>query len=196
MRRGSENLLVALALSAALALALPALAGADIGAKIILRCTHGQSLSGFSQKDYKRALEEMPIEVREYNDCEELIQQAELAAAGRGGSTGIPGSEGGEGGEGASIGNQQISMTPEEQQAVASAAKNGSAPVRVGPHQDPIAPGVVHANIASAVSSLPAPLLAVLALMLACALGVGAQIARKRMLREHHADADSPYGED
>lgn len=190
MRTGSKNLIVALALFATLMLAPATAANADVGEKIIQRCTHGQSLSGFSQKDYKRALEEMPIEVREYNDCEELIQQAELAAAGgnAGGGSG--------GGEGSSIGNQQIPMTPEEQQAVASAAQNGSAPVRVAPGQAPIEPGVVHANIASAVSTLPAPLLAVLALLLACAVGVGVGVARKRMLRERHVEPGMPYGED
>lgn len=197
MRRRSESLLAALALSAALALTLPAAAGADVGTKIIQRCTHGQSLGGFSQQDYKRALQEMPIEVREYSDCEELIQQAELAAAsGNGSSGGAGGLGGGAGGSEGAIGNQQIAMTPEEQQAVSSAAQGHPAPVPVEPGQEPITPGVVHANLASAASALPTPLLAVLALLLAVALGVAVETARQRMLRDRHLPPDSPYGED
>src|SRR5204863_4224160 len=57
-------------------------APADVGATIINRCTHGQSLSGFSQRDYRRALQELPAEVEEYSDCANLIRRAQLAAAG------------------------------------------------------------------------------------------------------------------
>ena len=63
-------------------------ASADIGTKIIERCTHGQSLSGFSQQDYRRALKELPTEVEEYSDCANLIRRAQLAAAGGGGGRG------------------------------------------------------------------------------------------------------------
>ena len=61
---------------------------ADTGTKIIERCTHGQSLSGFSQQDYRRALQELPTEVEEYSDCANLIRRAQLAAAGGGGGGG------------------------------------------------------------------------------------------------------------
>ena len=53
-----------------------------MGATIINRCTHGQSLSGFSQQAYRRALQELPTEVEEYSDCANLIRRAQLAAAG------------------------------------------------------------------------------------------------------------------
>jgi len=66
-----------LALAAALlVLASPAAARADVGATIIERCTHGQSLAGFSQQDYARALQELPREVEQYTDCANLIRQA------------------------------------------------------------------------------------------------------------------------
>ncbi len=82
-----------------LAVALPtvllsftALAQADIGEKIILRCTHNESLAGFTQKDYNRALQELETSLEEYGDCAMLIHQAQLAAAGsRGGSSGSGG---------------------------------------------------------------------------------------------------------
>ena len=63
-------------------LAIIAPASADVGATIIDRCTHGQSLSGFSQQDYRRALQELPTEVEEYSDCGSLIRNAQIAAAG------------------------------------------------------------------------------------------------------------------
>src|SRR5919108_4959871 len=83
--------LALIALMALLLLAAPA--RADVGATIIERCTHGQSLSGFRQQDYRRALQELPAEVEEYSDCANLIRRAQLAAAG--GGAGPSGGEGG-----------------------------------------------------------------------------------------------------
>ena len=61
-------------------------AQADVGEKIILRCTHGESLSGFTQKDYDKALKELETSLEEYSGCASLIHQAQRAAAGsRGG---------------------------------------------------------------------------------------------------------------
>jgi hypothetical protein len=66
-----------LALAAALlVLASPPAARADVGATIIERCTHGQSIAGFSQQDYARALQELPTEVEQYSNCGNLIRQA------------------------------------------------------------------------------------------------------------------------
>ncbi|TMM19574.1 MAG: hypothetical protein E6F96_02540 [Actinobacteria bacterium] len=138
-----------------LSIVLPA--RADVGATIIERCTHGQSLGGFSQQDYRRALQELPAEVEEYSDCANLIRRAQLAAAGGGGS-------GGAGGEGA----RALPLTPSERAALRGIPKTGAAPLRVGGRL--ISPGVVHASVASALSSLPSPVLAILAFMLACAL--------------------------
>ncbi len=69
-------------------------AQADVGTQIIERCTHGQSLGGFSQQDYRQALEETPAEVNEYSDCVNRIHKAQLAAAGRGGAGSSGGSSG------------------------------------------------------------------------------------------------------
>ena len=77
IRRRRSRRLHRLALAAALlVLASPPSARADVGATIIERCTHGQSLAGFSQQDYQRALEELPAAVAEYTDCGNLIRQA------------------------------------------------------------------------------------------------------------------------
>ena len=71
-----------LALAAALlVLASPAAARADVGATIIERCTHGQSIAGFSQQDYARALQELPTEVEQYSNCGNLIRQAAQQAS-------------------------------------------------------------------------------------------------------------------
>jgi hypothetical protein len=167
MRIGS-----ALALALSLLVLLATAASADTGAKIIERCTHGQSLSGFSQKDYRRALAELPTEVEEYSDCGNLIRRAQLAAAG-GGSGG--------GGSGPPI----TRLTPEEKIAVARAPKAGAEPFKVG--KDLVSPGVVHASVSSALSSLPDPLLAMLAFLLACAVALGGRAILKGF-RAYRAD--------
>jgi hypothetical protein len=164
----------ALALPAALLalLSIVSPAGADVGATIINRCTHGQSLSGFSQQAYRRALQELPTEVEEYSDCANLIRKAQLAAAGGHG----PGSGGGAGGLG---GGTTTPFTPAERSALSHAPRVGSAPVKVG--NQVVHPGVVHADIASALSSLPTSLLVTLAFLLACALLLAGGTLRNRV---------------
>lgn len=178
-RRKAPGLLAALTL--ALWGSLAAQAGADVGSQIIERCTHNQSLSGFSQQDYRRALKEMPTEVSEYSDCGELIRKAELAAAGGGG-----GSAGG-GGAGAGVSpSSPIAKTAAEQHSLEVAHHSGGAPVAVGPHV--IRPGVVHADIASVFNSLPASLLAALAILLAGILTIAGGAIRKRILDARNRD--------
>jgi hypothetical protein len=163
------------ALGLALFLALAAPAGADVGATIISRCTHGQSLAGFSQQAYRQALQELPTEVEEYSDCANLIRQAQLAAAGGGGGGGAGGSFGGP----ASGSVTPIPLTSAESSALKQALKTGVAPARVDGAV--VRAGVVPVSIASALSSLPTPLLAILAFMLACALVVAGGALRNRV---------------
>jgi hypothetical protein len=125
---------------------------ADEASTIIERCTHGQSLAGFSQQAYLKALKELPTGVSEYSDCSNLIRQAELAASV--GGLGIPG--------------VAIPLTPTERRALNHVRATGSAPIQVGGQA--VRPGVVPVDIASVVSSLPTSLQAVLALMLAYVL--------------------------
>jgi hypothetical protein len=160
----SRFLLPATLLAMCLASAPPA--AADTGGTIIERCTHGQSLSGFSQSAYRQALQELPTEVEEYSDCANLIRRAQLAAAGKGGA-------------GEASASTPIPVTPAESQALVRAAKSGAAPLRVG--NQVISPGVIHANIASALSSLPTSLLATLAFMLACVLLLAGRAIRNRV---------------
>jgi hypothetical protein len=167
-------LLLAALLAIALQPATPA--SADQGEAIILRCTHGQSLSGFSQRAYKQALKDLNADTEEYTDCSSLIRQAQLAAAGSRGGSGGGGSTG-------SPGAPAIVPTPSEQRAIARAGHARSAPVQVG--DEAIHPGVVHTDIASALSSLPNPLLAMLAFLLMCLLLVVGGALRNRV-RAHH----------
>jgi hypothetical protein len=162
----------ALALTAvlvAMAFAMACTAGpaqADVGEQIIRRCTHGQSLSGFSQAAYRQALEDMSAGTEEYSNCAQLIRQAQLAAA----AGGAPGGSAGL----ATPGAQAIATTPQEQAAIAQAPNAGGAPVQVGGQT--VHPGVVHVDVASALSSLPTPLLATVAFLVLClllALGAG-----------------------
>src|SRR5438270_916780 len=114
-------------------LAAPA-ARADGGETIIQRCTHGQSLAGFTPQDYARALKELSADAEEYTECAALIRHAQLGAAG--------------GGAGALAGVRVLTAaTPAEQQAVAAAARAKPAGLRVGGQL--VQPGTVHANVAS-----------------------------------------------
>jgi hypothetical protein len=159
----SQSRATGLALIGALVLlaGLAATANADIGTTIIERCTHGKSISGYSQQAYRRALAELPTEVEEYSPCGNLIRSAQLAAASGSGASGRQG--------GALVPTR---LSEKERSLLSKVPTTGAAPLHVGPGQL-VHPGVVHANISSAFSSLPDPLLAVLAFLFACAIALG-----------------------
>jgi hypothetical protein len=165
---GPRNAALVLASVMLIALCAAGAARADVGTTIINRCTHGQSLSGFSPQAYRRALQELPTEVEEYSDCANLIRRAQLSAAGGGGASG--------GGEALT----PLPLTPTERASLQRVPHTGAAPVRVG--GSVVQPGVVHASVASALSTLPTPLLAMLAFLLACALALAARSIRGRVL--------------
>jgi hypothetical protein len=162
----------------AVLLNIAAPARADVGEKIIIRCTHAESLNGFTQKDYEKALKELETSSEEYTGCANLIHQAQLAAAGsRGGPSG-----GGGGPPGGGVATTTAPATPTERKDLTRATHGGSAPLQVG--NQIVRPGVVHANIASAFSSLPNSLLAILAFLFACALALAGGVLRNRV-RDH-----------
>jgi hypothetical protein len=163
------GMLIAVIASALLSFAPTA--RADIGETIILRCTHNESLSGFSQSDYRKALGELSADTEEYSDCSSRIREAQLAAAAtaHGGaatqSTGTP---------------VAIAATPAQRRSIEHAEQAGSEPVELGGGQV-IHPGVVHVDVASALSSLPTPVLALLAFLLAGLLVMAGGQLRKRV---------------
>ena len=69
--------------------------------------------------------------------------------------------------------------TPAEQRELSRAPSAGAAPLQVG--DQVIRPGVVHADIASAFSSLPTPLLAILLFLVACAVALAGGVLRNRV---------------
>ncbi|HST56527.1 MAG TPA: hypothetical protein VLJ42_11645 [Solirubrobacteraceae bacterium] len=174
---------VALVLVAALsALWLPAPASADVTSTIISQCAHGQTPSGFSQAAYRKALQKLPTEVGEYSDCVKLIHRAQIATAtgassrsSTSGASALPGTAGADT-SGAAL---STPITSVERTALSRAHRGGSAPVQVDGAV--VHPGVVHADIASAFSSLPTPLLVILLLLLVSALLLGGAILRNRV---------------
>jgi hypothetical protein len=191
-------------LASCVAALLPAGASADVGQQIVERCGHGQSLSGYTVAQYKRALQEMEAEAIEYSNCAELIQQAELKAAAKGkagssststpgapaGSSGGPGGGVGgsadEGGGSVGTGNTPIPfLDAAERQTVEQARHGKAAPVHVG--AGTVLPGIVHANLASATSSLPVPLLAAIAIVCAGLLLLAGREIKDRIARSRPA---------
>jgi hypothetical protein len=150
----------------------PPPASASEASRILERCAHGESLAGFSPAAYAQALRSVPTVLSEYSNCEELIRKAELAAAGGPGAGG-PGA----GAFGASS-SAIAPPTPLEQATLARARTEGAAPVGLG--NATVDPGVVNVGIASAFSTLPDSLIALLALFLAAALTAAARAAAAR----------------
>ena len=161
--------LTALLAVALLAVAQPA--RANVGEEIILRCAHVESLSGFSQSAYDQALKELEADAEEYSPCAAQIHAAQRAAA--------AGAAGARGASGAHTANQvAIAPTPSQRRAIAHAEHAGSEPVKLDGRV--IHPGVVHVDVASALSSLPTPLLVIIAFLLACALALaGGKLAKR-----------------
>lgn len=155
-------------------------ARASEASTIIERCTHHQSLSGFSENGYRQALKQMPTGTSEYSDCTEVIRRAELAASSGSGGSGAGGSGLGSG----AASNVALPLTSSEQREVLSAHRHGATPVLVG--KIPIRPGVVHADVASTASRLPPSLLTVLALLLAGALLFATTETFKRLRARRH----------
>jgi len=162
--------------SALLAAALLAIAGpasANVGEEIILRCTHVESLSGFSQSAYDQALKELEADAEEYSPCAAQIHAAQRAAAAAAGTRGAQGAAGTQ-----SANQVAIAPTPSQRRAITRAEHVGAGPVKLGGRT--IHPGVVHVDVASALSSLPTPLLVVMTFLIACALALaGAKLAKR-----------------
>jgi hypothetical protein len=161
--------LAALALVGLTMLGLASTATANEAQTILEKCGHNKSFSGYSQKAYREALKQMTTTGIEYGECESLIRKAEEAAAGggAGAAAGTPSS------------NVATPLSPAERHAVQNAHRNGSTPVQIG--SEPVRPGVVHADIASAVNTLPHSLFAVLAFMAAGAVVLAIGEVRKRV---------------
>jgi hypothetical protein len=162
------------ALLAATLLVIAQPARASVGERIILRCTHVESLSGFSQSAYNQALKELEADALEYSPCWSQIRQAQraAAAAAEGARTGAA--------PAAQTANQAaIAPTPSERRAITHAERAGSEPIKLGGRV--IHPGVVHVDVASALNNLPTPLLVILTFLVLCALALAGATLRRRV---------------
>jgi hypothetical protein len=174
------RLRIATALALLLALMAPGLAHASTGA-LFRDCGDGSLDGKYSQKDYADALAHLPADLDEYSDCRSQIQRAQLggggASSGGGGGTtsggggGVTGGGGGTTGGGTGytgtatpgIGNPLDSATDAERASFEQAVASGNAPVELDGR--PITPGALGGAKANGVADLPAPLLAILALL-------------------------------
>jgi hypothetical protein len=183
-------------------------AGAS-GGDVIDDCTkHGTLTRRYSQRDYRQALSQLPADVDEYGNCRDVIHNAQVASVsnrGGGGGTGDAGPAGfrapspgvttasGTGGRSAGHvggdgkGDDPTAVDPtnprndnptntDENRALIEATRNGGGPVKVG--RDAIEPG---AQNSSFVQNLPAPLIAILALLGVGALTGGVLALRRRL---------------
>jgi hypothetical protein len=155
---------------AIVALALAGSARADVGETIILRCTHGESLGGFSQADYRKALKELSADTEEYSDCASRIRHAQEASASGRGSSHLAEAAGRP---------TPIATSPAEESAIAHAKTTPAGPIPVGGQL--VEPGVVHASLTSAFSTLPTPMIVMLAFLLACVLAILVLFVRKHV---------------
>ena len=175
-----------------LCLAAPAAASADSSVTKLLRdaCRDEHIDGTYTQAQYKQALDQLPTDSDEYTGCREVLQRGRLAAlgagkrrSGGGGSTG-PGA-GTAGGSGSSGGGSSGSSTPapapnadplatatpEQRKNLAKAGKSAKA-VNVG--GELVQPGALGlGELSGAGRDVPAPLIALICLLAASALGLG-----------------------
>jgi hypothetical protein len=185
-----------------LCLAAPAAASADSGVNKLLRdaCRDEHIDGTYTQAQYKQALDQLPTDSDEYTGCREVLQRGRLAALGAGkrrsggGSTGtVGGTGGGSGGGTGTAGTSSGSAgtrrpgasgsssdanrdpvstaTPEQRKALTKVSKSAK-PVDVG--GELVQPGALGlGELSGASRSVPAPLIALICLLAASALGVG-----------------------
>jgi hypothetical protein len=126
-------------------------------------------------------LKELETSLEEYSGCASLIHQAQRAAAGSRG--GFGGGAGGGGSTGTGASTAAATATPAERGNLSRAPSTGAAPLKLGGQV--IRPGVVHVGIASAFSSLPTPLLAILLFLVACAVALAGGVIRNRVSNDN-----------
>jgi cobalamin biosynthesis Mg chelatase CobN len=190
--RAMRRLLTALII---LCLAAPAAASADGGVNKLLRdaCSDEHIDGTYTQAEYKKALDQLPTDSDEYTGCREVLQRGRLAALGAGkrrndnsgagaSNSGGGGTSGGSGAAGrgssgspsaapASNADPLASATPEQRKALAQVGKS-TKPVDVGGQL--VQPGALGlGQLSSSERSVPTPLIAIIGLLAAAALGLG-----------------------
>jgi hypothetical protein len=172
---------------------------ADNPSDLLVDACRDEKVDGtYSQRTYRRALDQLPADSDQYTACRDVINRARLAAldgnrnSGNGSSTGGGGSTtgggggsptGGGGGNTGSSGQHTTpscngctgsgtaldAATPTERRNVRDATTSGSKPVRIGGQL--LTPGAV-GSLSSDSNTLPTPLIVLLAALGACALAM------------------------
>jgi hypothetical protein len=187
-----------LLLLAALPLLLLAFSGSAFAAgplQVIKDCNQdGQLNRKYSNKELRKALDNLPSDIDEYSDCRDVIGGAITGGSDKGGNrgTGGSGADGGGGGSGAGgTGGNAAPITPEEQaartqdqadlQALGTPeSRENSPPIDVGGEQvKPGSNGLF--DLASASNSLPTPLLIALIALALLAIAGGVVALRGRL---------------
>jgi hypothetical protein len=195
----TATLLLLLLLPAAHAVA------ADNPSDLLVDACRDEKVDGtYSQRTYRRALDQLPADSDQYTACRDVINRARLAALDRnrssnnssnGSSTGGGGggsTTGGGGSTGASgqkapppcngctgSGTALDAATPTERKGVQDATTSGSKPVRIGGQL--LTPGAV-GSLSSDSNTLPTPLIVLLAALGACALAMAGVAGWNRVL--------------
>jgi hypothetical protein len=166
--------------------------------QVISDCnTNGHLTSSYSRGDLQSALNGMGADTKEYTNCSDVIRRALLTSAGGGGHSGGGSSSSGGGGGGTSGGQGSTGGTSGSgvkagvsTRGVHSAAPNAGAAgsgsgagVKLG--DSSISPGSTGINASSGSRSLPAPLIAVLAVLGLAALSGGGIALRRRVVTRH-----------
>jgi hypothetical protein len=160
----------------ALCLLLPVTPALASGADVIVDCNdNGHLTKQYSQKEYRSALAQMPADIRQYTDCENIIRRAQL---------GQPGSSGGDANSGNPFGT---SAKPEEvakaQADIEVAKKTGGKATRIG--RTDVTPGdLAFTKVSAATCEMPTPLLVLIALIVLG--GIAALVDRVLVRRREH----------
>jgi hypothetical protein len=155
--------------------------------KVIKDCNQdGQLNRKYSNKELRKALDNLPSDIDEYSDCRDVIGAAITGGSDKGGNRGDSGSGSGGGG-----GGNAAVVTPEEQaartqdqadlQALGTPeSRKNSAPIPVGGEQvKPGSDGLF--DVASATNELPTPLLIALIALGLLAIAGGVVALRGRL---------------
>jgi hypothetical protein len=166
-----------IALLALLLAAPPALADATRN-KILRECQTGRLTGDYTAREIRDARNNIPDDLDQYTDCRDVLTRALLSRAGAdsgsgGGGTGGGGTVGGTGGGGGGGGDSAAPLTPSTDADRQALEQASGAPVNVAGR--PVTPGESAFR-----NDLPAPLLALLALLAAAAVAGLAPQLRKR----------------
>lgn len=189
MRSPMRRLVPALLVAAFATHSPAALASGD---DVLRDCGDDEKLSKrYTQEEYREALDNISADIRQYTNCQAVIRQAQLTAAGgratggggsggAGGGGGFPGLPGGGGTDGPTAAETLAAATPEQKQELAEVVDEEPAPVTlpgagaVDPSSAGEVPGI------DAVGELPTPLAVLLVLMAAAAAALGVNRVRNR----------------